>query len=122
MSQLTHIQPQAVRLRIPLWVGLAALALVAAAAIAFFALTVDDRVAQTPATAVSDASPGVRYDGGPEEGSRGLARTAAPAGLRYDGGPEEGSHAIGRSSAVSAAPTGIRYDGGPEEGSRALGR
>jgi hypothetical protein len=122
MSQLTHIQPQAVRLRVPLWVALAVLALVAAATIGFFALSADDKVTQTPATAVSEASPGVRYDGGPEEGSRGLVRPDAPAGIRYDGGPDEGSRGIRHPGAVAAPATGHRYDGGPEEGSRGLGR
>jgi len=37
----------------------------------------------------------VRYDGGPEEGTRGVS-VAAPAGGRADGGPEEGSAAIAR--------------------------
>lgn len=55
------------------------------------------QVEQQPA-----AQPGVRYDGGPEEGTIGLAERSAPAkfdansikqppGQRYDGGPEEGS-------------------------------
>jgi hypothetical protein len=38
------------------------------------------------------AQPGTRYDGGPEEGTRG-AITSPPVapGTRYDGGPEEGT-------------------------------
>jgi hypothetical protein len=38
-----------------------------------------------------------RYDGGPEEGSRGLApRSSTPsAGIRHDGGPEEGTSGPG---------------------------
>jgi hypothetical protein len=61
--------------------------------------------------------PGVRYDGGPEEGIAFTQRAAAPVGIRYDGGPEEGT-----SGAVTAPPAGTRYDGGPEEGSRGPGR
>lgn len=47
---------------------------------------------------------------------------------RYDGGPEEGSRGIQQSSAASAAPVYVnpstgypstRYDGGPEEGTAA---
>jgi type II secretory pathway pseudopilin PulG len=39
---------------------------------------------QTPA--------GTRFDGGPEEGTRGLASQASPpATTRFDGGPEEGT-------------------------------
>jgi hypothetical protein len=71
------------------------------------------RVAQPPST---------RYDGGPEEGSRGArssgtASSAGP-GTRYDGGPEEGSRGMSSSSAPSGAAADIRFDGGPEEGSR----
>lgn len=36
-----------------------------------------------------------RYDGGPDEGTRGITPTA-PANTRYDGGPEEGSWASAR--------------------------
>ena len=63
---------------------------------------------------------GQRYDGGPEEGTRGIVQTQRPA-ARYDGGPEEGTAAI----AGSAAPqtiVGQRYDGGPEEGTASIAR
>lgn len=50
-------------------------------------------------------------------------RTAAPVSApvsvgttRYDGGPEEGTR-----GSVPAEPAGIRYDGGPEEGTRGPG-
>jgi hypothetical protein len=71
-----------------------------------------------PATQVTAAGPtgSTRYDGGPEEGTRGTV-TAPPAGTRYDGGPEEGTRGT-----ASAQPPSTRYDGGPEEGSRGLGR
>jgi hypothetical protein len=85
---------------------------------------------------------GVRYDGGPEEGTAAIAvpraeiPTVAPpassiaagsaqayeelrqadTGTRYDGGPEEGTRGA-TTSAVSTAPV-ARYDGGPEEGTR----
>jgi hypothetical protein len=71
-------------------------------------------------------APGTRYDGGPEEGSRGIQQSGSAAevyvnpstglpGTRYDGGPEEGS----RSPLTSRiTPPGTRYDGGPEEGTR----
>ena len=38
---------------------------------------------------------GQRYDGGPEEGTRGIVAAPAPS-YRYDGGPEEGSRGPGR--------------------------
>jgi hypothetical protein len=49
-----------------------------------------------PSATIRPDSPGTRYDGGPEEGTRGVvpARTPnvdASPGARYDGGPEEGS-------------------------------
>jgi hypothetical protein len=77
------------------------------------------------ATQVSAPSPAgtTRYDGGPEEGSRGVVPARQP-GVRYDGGPEEGSAALTQRSApatfdpnsIKESP-GQRYDGGPEEGS-----
>jgi hypothetical protein len=71
----------------------------------------------------SSVAPGLRYDGGPEEGSRGVVSVPQP-GVRYDGGPDEGSAALTQRSApatfdpnsIKSAP-GVRYDGGPEEGS-----
>jgi hypothetical protein len=49
--------------------------------------------AVTPASAqVSAGTP--RYDGGPEEGTRGSGAFGA-AGTRYDGGPDEGTRGIG---------------------------
>lgn len=42
--------------------------------------------------------------------------TTAPAGVRYDGGPEEGTRAI---IAIPQTPD-ARYDGGPEEGTSAI--
>jgi hypothetical protein len=79
-----------------------------------------------PATGRPDAAPlpqvqsapGTRYDGGPEEGTRGMTqqRIVPAPGTRYDGGPEEGSRGI-----TPAAPPETRYDGGPEEGTRGPG-
>ena len=58
----------------------------------------------------------IRYDGGPEEGSRGMsAIIPVPNGARYDGGPEEGTRDL---SAATTVPNGARYDGGPDEGTR----
>ena len=41
--------------------------------------------------------------------------------MRYDGGPEEGSRGALSTEASSNAVAGTRYDGGPEEGSRGGG-
>jgi hypothetical protein len=76
-----------------------------------------------------------RYDGGPEEGTRGAVPARQP-GVRYDGGPEEGSADVSASQprvTQSQAFPGLaseanraqaderRYDGGPEEGTRGSG-
>jgi hypothetical protein len=83
----------------------------------------------TQATAPSPTGT-IRYDGGPEEGTRGVIQTQRPgaAGVRYDGGPEEGSASLAQRppvatfdpNSIKTAP-GVRYDGGPEEGSRGAG-
>ena len=51
--------------------------------------------AKEPSTPQS-REPGVRFDGGPEEGTRGVLSAEAGPSTRYDGGPEEGSRGIGR--------------------------
>jgi hypothetical protein len=43
----------------------------------------------TPAPA-----PGVRYDGGPDEGTRAIIAVPQAPDARYDGGPDEGTRAI----------------------------
>jgi hypothetical protein len=83
-----------------------------------------DEIASTsaqsaPAVAQPQALPnGTRYDGGPDEGTRGMTqqRSVPAPETRYDGGPEEGSRGI-----TSAEPPASRYDGGPEEGTRGPG-
>jgi hypothetical protein len=47
------------------------------------------------------------------------ASTASQAGIRFDGGPEEGTR--GAHSAVVTVAPGTRFDGGPEEGTRGTG-
>ena len=78
-------------------------------------------VAQVSAPGPAGSS---RYDGGPEEGSRGVV-PAQGLSTRYDGGPNEGTAALTARSAPATGepksidgPPGVRYDGGPEEGSR----
>jgi hypothetical protein len=39
----------------------------------------------------SQTQAGTRYDGGPDEGTRGAVFSPPAAGSRYDGGPEEGT-------------------------------
>ena len=46
----------------------------------------------SPAVQQQAQTPGVtRYDGGPEEGTRGAIASPPAAASRYDGGPEEGT-------------------------------
>jgi hypothetical protein len=71
--------------------------------------------------AVQSRAPDTRYDGGPNEGTRGIVAAPAPS-TRYDGGPEEGTRGLTASSSQSASSSpGIRYDGGPEEGTTGPG-
>lgn len=80
-----------------------------------------DDISTSSATQVSAPAPtgNTRYDGGPEEGSRGLVPAQSPS-TRYDGGPEEGTRGASSNASSNAVP-GPRYDGGPEEGSRGSG-
>jgi hypothetical protein len=50
--------------------------------------------APQPAIQAPQQPPGVRYDGGPEEGTAAIAGSSAP-GQRYDGGPDEGTRGPG---------------------------
>ena len=45
------------------------------------------------------------------------AQQQLPAGTRFDGGPDEGTRGL---SAQSQLPAGTRFDGGPDEGSRGV--
>ena len=65
---------------------------------------------------VAPQAPGTRFDGGPEEGTRGITSAPQPPVSRYDGGPEEGT----RSITSAPQPPVSRYDGGPEEGTRVI--
>jgi hypothetical protein len=55
--------------------------------------------------AVHGSAPGIRSDGGPDEGTRGIVRGHSPS-TRHDGGPEEGTRGI-----VADQTPGTRYDG-----------
>jgi hypothetical protein len=94
-----------------------------AAGVAIVATDEDGDTIAASATQASAPGPAgnTRYDGGPEEGTRGGVPVQPPS-VRYDGGPEEGSRATLSSGPGSNAAPGTRYDGGPEEGSRGSGR
>jgi len=91
-------------------------------------LATDDHRDMRAGSATQASAPGpagsTRYDGGPEEGSRGGVPARQP-GVRYDGGPEEGTAALSPRLAPATldpnsikSPPGVRYDGGPDEGTR----
>jgi type II secretory pathway pseudopilin PulG len=81
--------------------GLLALAMVAVLALAAaVVILANDDVEVNTATKAAPAlqqqqvqtPAGTRFDGGPEEGTRGLAsQPSAPVTTRFDGGPEEGT-------------------------------
>jgi hypothetical protein len=103
------------------------------AAVVILATNDDRDTSASSATQVIAPGPtgNTRYDGGPEEGTRGVVpaplpqanATALPQRMldgatdstRYDGGPEEGTRGT-----VPAVPSGSRSDGGPDEGSHGL--
>ena len=57
---------------------------------------VDTASKATPAVQSQPQAPaGIRFDGGPDEGTRGLsAQRQLPAGTRFDGGPDEGTRGV----------------------------
>jgi hypothetical protein len=126
MAHTLHNQPAAVALRRrargPLWIAVAA-ALAAASVLLALLLASGSERSSAPdepgrATRTLNVAAGVRYDGGPDEGSRGVVPAGteeAAEGIRYDGGPDEGTRGVVRAKTVVTAPH-ARYDGGPEEG------
>jgi hypothetical protein len=83
------------------------------AAVVILANDEDQLDSASQATPVVQAQPqtpaGTRYDGGPDEGTRGATsfpQAQAPVS-RYDGGPEEGTHAPIQQSERDGGPTFI---------------
>ena len=63
---------------------------------------------------------GTRFDGGPDEGTRGLAAQAQPqlpAGTRFDGGPDEGTR--GLQSYYESPLQRSSYQPAPADGTKA---
>jgi hypothetical protein len=85
MTQLTHPISTFRAHRIVVLAGLLALAATAAVVLVLAIGGSFSESSRTPTAAQSQ--PGVRYDGGPEEGR---SFSTQPPGVRYDGGPEEG--------------------------------
>jgi hypothetical protein len=83
---------------------IAALVALCALAAALVIVATDDEqasIAPKSATVVQQSNPalqpdqalpaGTRFDGGPDEGTRGLQASPAAPGTRFDGGPDEGT-------------------------------
>jgi hypothetical protein len=106
-------------------------ALLAAALIAIVALAVtvvivanDDNSAKVSAQpqAAHQQAPGTRFDGGPDEGTRGLTNAAQGFKARA-GGPRlipMGPRVSSEPQAAQQQAPGTRFDGGPDEGTRGL--
>jgi hypothetical protein len=117
MSTIAHkprTVPTRLRRKASVWLAGAIPLLVVAIV---FALTVtgSDTERTVPAPSPSQAAPGTRYDGGPNEGTRGFP--AYPSPERYDGGPEEGTADVTPPGPQPSSPP----DEGPGEGSHLRG-
>jgi hypothetical protein len=102
--------------------ALLVVALVAICALAATLVIVanDDNDAATTADSVSQqqALPnGTRFDGGPDEGTRGPQAYPAAPGTRFDGGPDEGTR--GPQSYWESSEPRSTYEPAPADGSKA---
>jgi hypothetical protein len=103
-------------------VGLGIVVVVVILATALSGGTPSSQTPASPAPAVTFLPPGTRFDGGPDEGTRGefgTPRVLAAPGTRFDGGPDEGTR--GEFGTPRTLPPGTRFDGGPDEGTRGAG-
>jgi len=57
--------------------------------------------------------PGTRFDGGPDEGTRGIQPQTVAPGTRFDGGPDEGTRGIQPQTADEGTSGPQSYAGGP---------
>jgi hypothetical protein len=101
-------------------------------------VTTSQAPVSTPAEALGPSAihaPGQRYDGGPEEGTRGIRQSdsAAPVHVNPSTGYASTRPEVAPPPSSIAAPAGdaytelrsaskTRYDGGPDEGTRGPGR
>jgi hypothetical protein len=60
---------------------------------------------------------GTRFDGGPDEGTRGLQVSPAAPGTRFDGGPDEGTR--GPQSYWESSQARSSYQPAPADGTKA---
>jgi hypothetical protein len=108
MGQVIPKQHPAVVLRTHYKAVRALLAAVLVAVVALAATVVilandnDTTVSIAPKSAQA-LPPGTRFDGGPDEGTRGIQADTLPPGTRFDGGPDEGTRGP-QTDAQSASP------------------
>jgi hypothetical protein len=101
----------------------AVVAIVALAAAVVIVANDDDDVsisAQPNAQQQQNLPPGTRFDGGPDEGTRGIQVAPAeplPPGTRFDGGPDEGTR--GATSYWQTSDPRSSYQPTPNEGFKA---
>jgi hypothetical protein len=111
----------------PLWVAVAAALAIAGLLLVLLVAGGGEKTTApdgpgAPAATLNGAD-GIRYDGGPDEGTRGIVPAGIAqtvSGIRYDGGPDEGTRGVVPAKSLETAPR-VRYDGGPEEGTRRVG-
>ncbi len=111
----------------------AALVAIVALAAAVVILANDDNNASAPQPAAKAAvlparapvseqqlPAGTRFDGGPDEGTRGISTGAGlPPGTRFDGGPDEGTRGVQSQSYWQQASPRTSYQPTPNEGFKA---
>ena len=98
--------------------AVALVAIVALAATIVILASDDDNAttsAQPQAQAQQQLPAGTRFDGGPNEGTRGITSNVAPApGTRFDGGPDEGTR--GPQSYWEQSNARTSYQPAPDDG------
>jgi type II secretory pathway pseudopilin PulG len=96
--------------------AVALVAIVALAATVVILASDDDNAttsAQPQAQAQQQLPAGTRFDGGPDEGTRGIQAEAQAPGTRFDGGPDEGTR--GPQSYWQQSDARTSYQPAPDE-------
>ena len=97
--------------------AVALVAIVALAATVVILASDDDNAttsAQPQAQAQQQLPAGTRFDGGPDEGTRGIQAEAPAPGTRFDGGPDEGTR--GPQSYWEQSNARTSYQPAPDDG------
>ena len=100
--------------------AVALIAIVALAATVVILASDDDNAttsAQSQAQAQQQQLPaGTRFDGGPDEGTRGIQAEAPAPGTRFDGGPDEGTRGPQSQSYWEQSNARTSYEPAPADG------